>query len=88
VNLCGNKSLPRAVFAKNQDGTAAFGYPAYRSLNARLVEIGGFRLPLSIVDHCDCFHMGTKLHVIVSMQVLDLAVKYAEYSSIARYGLG
>jgi hypothetical protein len=32
--------------------------------------------------------MGTKLHVIVSMQVLDLAVKYAEYSSIARYGLG
>jgi hypothetical protein len=30
--------------------------------------------------------MGTKLHVIVSMQVLDLAVKYAEYASIARYG--
>jgi hypothetical protein len=32
--------------------------------------------------------MGTKVHVIVSMQVPNLAVKYAEYASIAEYGLG
>lgn len=31
--------------------------------------------------------MGTKTHVIVSMQVLDLTVKYAEYASIECYGL-
>ena len=88
MNLRGNKPLPGAVFPQNQDGAAAFSKPRHRALNARLGRKGGSRLPLFIVDHCNCCHMGTKVHVIVSMQVLCLAVKYAEYASIAGYGLG
>jgi hypothetical protein len=87
VNLSGNKSLPGAAFAQDQDRAIGFGNPAYRTLNARLVRMGGSRLPLSIVDRFSCCHMGTKLHVIVSMQVVNLAAKYAEYASIAGYGL-
>lgn len=32
--------------------------------------------------------MGTKLYAIVSMQVLDLTVKYAEYASMRGMDLG
>ncbi|MFY9853690.1 MAG: hypothetical protein WAK26_07430 [Terracidiphilus sp.] len=88
MNLRGNKSLPGAVLAKDQDGAIAFGNPVYRALNARLGGTSGSRLPLSIVDHFSCCHMGTKLHIIVSMQALNPAVKYAEYASNACYGLG
>ena len=88
VNLCGNKPLSGTVFAQDQDGAVTFGNPRNSALNARLGRMGWPRLPLFIVDHCNCCHMGTKVHVIVSMQVLCLAVKYAEYASIAGYGLG
>jgi hypothetical protein len=87
VNLCGNKPLPGAMFAQDQDRAAAFRNPPYRALNARLGGMGGLRLPFSMVGQFSCCHMGTKVHVIFSLQVLNLAVKHAEYASIAWYEL-
>ena len=88
VDLRGNKPLPGAALAQNQDRAIGFGNPGDRVLSARLGSMGGSRLPFSIVDHCNCCHLGTKLHVVFSTQVPNLTVEYAEYTAIAGYGLG
>jgi hypothetical protein len=64
VDLCRNGALPGAVFAKYQERAIAFGNTLNRALEPSLRKKGWFRLPIPIVNHCNCRHKETNVHFI------------------------
>jgi len=66
MDLRCNCALPGAVLTQDQDGAITVGNPGNRSLNPRLRKRGQPRLPLPIMNHCNCCHSGTMFIIFSS----------------------
>jgi len=63
------QTLSGTVFAQDQRRAVTFGNPRNSALNARLGRMGWPRLPLFIVDHCNCLPYGDQSSRHLSKQV-------------------